>query len=80
MSSDTQTVPATVQDFTQCPNWGQGGQYVVDPGTGQRVLQGQPPAAPGALAFPLAVEQSEQPAAPVASDIVTTSKKEKTRG
>lgn len=28
--------PAT-QDFTNCPHWGHGGRYVVDPETGQRV-------------------------------------------
>lgn len=24
-------------DFTDCPNWGKGGRFVVDPTTGQRV-------------------------------------------
>ena len=28
--------PAT-PDFTACPYWGQGGRYVVDPATGQRI-------------------------------------------
>lgn len=27
----------TEADLTACPYWGQGGQYVLDPATGQRV-------------------------------------------
>jgi hypothetical protein len=33
------------QDFTACPHWGQGGRYVVDPATGQRVPAPAEPAA-----------------------------------
>jgi hypothetical protein len=28
---------ATAQDFTDCPFWGQGGSFVVDPATGKRM-------------------------------------------
>jgi hypothetical protein len=38
----------SVQDHTQCPHWGQGGQYVADPVTGQRTRLGALPDAPGA--------------------------------
>lgn len=42
-----------VTDFTTCPHWGQGGRYVVDPATGQRVpLASGPPAPPVAEASP----------------------------
>lgn len=53
MKSDTQVgaagTPATL-DITQCPDWGQGGQFVMDPVTGMRTRLGEPPAAPGELA------------------------------
>jgi hypothetical protein len=40
----------SLQDHTQCPHWGQGGQYIADPVTGERTRLGALPAAPGAYA------------------------------
>ncbi|MFZ6644421.1 hypothetical protein ACO0LO_01785 [Undibacterium sp. TJN25] len=42
MMIKSQTVrAAAVQDFKKCPHWGKGGQYLVDPASGARVLQEQ---------------------------------------
>lgn len=49
-------------DFTDCPNWGKGGKYVVDPETGRRApVVEQPPAAPAETDKPVAEEQTDQP-------------------
>lgn len=46
------------QDFTQCPFWGQGGQYVFDPATGLRTRVGKPePDSVGAGSKPALVDQ-----------------------
>jgi hypothetical protein len=39
MNTETKSTPtaAAAQDFTNCPNWGKGGSYVVDITNGQRV-------------------------------------------
>lgn len=46
----TGTAGPSAQDKNQCPHWGQGGQYVADPVTGQRTRLGALPAAPGTYA------------------------------
>lgn len=49
-------------DFTDCPNWGKGGKYVVDPETGARVpVVEQEIPAPAETGQPVAEEQTDQP-------------------
>lgn len=49
-------------DFTDCPNWGKGGKYVVDPETGARVpVVEQETPAPAETDQPVAEEQTDQP-------------------
>ncbi len=46
--------PAT--EFTDCPNWGKGGRYIVG-ADGKRVRQGASSAAPAAAAEPQTTSQ-----------------------
>jgi hypothetical protein len=43
MNTETKSTPtaAAAQDFTNCPNWGKGGSYVVDITNGRRVPIGE---------------------------------------
>lgn len=57
MSTDKTTVqaaaPNALQDFTDCPQWGQGGQFMYDPETQKRTrivpVEEQPAATEGAV-------------------------------
>lgn len=47
--------PAKPKDLTDCPDWGKGGSYVIDPKTGLRTLvQRTAPADEAAAATPAA--------------------------
>lgn len=93
MSTVKPTEPAdqaAVQDFTQCPFWGQGGQFVFDPATGLRTRVGEPGAdSAGAGSEPALVDQAsaglepaptETPIAGLESITTNIIKKEKARG
>jgi hypothetical protein len=57
-------------DLTACPHWGQGGQYVLDPVTGQRTRVDVPEA-------PVEVTEANIDAVPL--EVITLNKKEKPR-
>lgn len=77
MSDTRTTAPAAALDFTQCPNWGQGGSFVYDPVTRQRTR-----AVTEVQALQVLQVQQQQPATeaqlPVAEPV--PQKKEKNRG
>lgn len=77
MKTEIQTAaaaPDALQDFTGCAQWGQGGQFIFDPATGQRTRVGQTPAA-GSDGAMRAASVATVPAIPI-----TPPKKEKPRG
>lgn len=81
MSNATKTVPvapAAAQDFTQCPDWGQGGQFVFDQATGQRTRVGGPVAEPADA--PAQADDDADQAAVAGADTINTPVKGKQRG
>ncbi|MBC7859194.1 MAG: hypothetical protein H7Z39_10545 [Burkholderiaceae bacterium] len=84
--STEKKAPRAKQDFTQCPDWGQGGKFIFDPATGQRTRVGES-AVPAAEAAPgeaqALLAQADAGAAGVDQPVIAenaTPRKEKARG
>lgn len=67
-------VPNALQDFTKCPEWGSGGQFIYDPATGQRTRVGDVPAPVGALAPAAAAHVESTAAEPVVQPAASVKK------
>lgn len=77
MSTDNNNVqaaaPHALQDFTSCPDWGKGGQFIYDPATKTRTRV-EPEAAAPEAAVQAPAEQAQDTAP---AETSTTTRKER---